>query len=251
MASNSQQLTGPFALRLTSRNGLIDKYFYFAMAVLIAAITIYGFHFTILENLVEAAVPRPLIVWVHAAVFTSWLILFLVQSGLVRIRRVSWHRTLGWLGLAIGISMPFLGSATAIVMDRFRFQRLHADPTYEANFLILQLNDTLLFAIFFALAALWRRKPDRHRRLMLIATCGLTSAAFGRFPSVAISDVYFYVLIDLLIAFGAIRDVLIDRRVHPVYRYALPALALEQYFVMYTYLHTLPWWTHIGQAILG
>ncbi len=86
---------------------------------------------------------------------------------------------------------------------------------------------------------------------MLIATCGLTSAAFGRFPSVAISDVYFYVLIDLLIAFGAIRDVLIDRRVHPVYRYALPALALEQYFVMYTYLHTLPWWTHIGQAILG
>ena len=251
MASHSQGLTAPVYPAITGRNGLIDRYFYFAMAVLIVLITVYGFHFTILENLVEAAVPRPLIVWVHAAVFTAWLVLFFVQSGLVRIRRVGWHRTLGWLGLAIGASMPFLGSATAIVMDRFRFQRLHANPTYEANFLILQLNDMLLFTIFFALAALWRKKPQLHRRLMLIATCGLTSAAFGRFPSTAVSDVYFYVLIDLLIALGVVRDLLVDRRIHPVYKYALPALAIEQYFVMYTYFHALPWWTQIGHAILG
>lgn len=250
MASHSQGLSAPLAPAFTGRNGLLDKYFYFAMAVLIAIITTYGFHFTILSNLVEAAVPRPWIVWVHATVFTAWLVLFVVQSGLVRLRRVSWHRTLGWLGLVIGGAMPLLGCATAIVMDRFRFQRLHADPTYEANFLILQLNDMLLFTVFFGLAALWRKKPQLHRRLMLIATWGLTSAAFGRFPSAAISNVYFYVLIDLFISLGVVRDLLIDRRIHPVYRYAVPALAMEQFFVMFTYLHTLPWWTPIGQAML-
>ena len=72
----------------------------------------------------------------------------------------------------------------------------------------------------------------------------------GRFPRAAISNVYFYALIDVFISLGVVRDLLIDRRIHVVYRYSLPALAMEQFFVMFTCLHTLPWWTPIGQAIL-
>jgi hypothetical protein len=38
------------------------------------------------------------------------------------------------------------------------------------------------FTIPFVLAICWRRKPELHRRLMLIASCALTAAAFVRFP---------------------------------------------------------------------
>ena len=38
------------------------------------------------------------------------------------------------------------------------------------------------FTVPFALAVYWRRKLEFHRRLFLIATCALTSAAFARLP---------------------------------------------------------------------
>lgn len=236
---------------LVGRNGLVDRYFYFAMALLIAFITVYGFHFTIDQNLLHPSIPRPILLWIHASAFSIWLALFIVQSALVRIHRADWHRTLGWTGLALGSVLPILGTGTTIVMDRFHIRWYHESPSDWANFCILQFNDMLLFAIFFALAAFLRRKPQLHRRLMLIATCGLTTAAFGRFPSVAIQNDYFYLCVDALILLGVFRDLLIDRRIHRVYLYALPALALEQALVMFTYLNTLPWWTRIGRTILG
>ena len=38
------------------------------------------------------------------------------------------------------------------------------------------------FTVLFWLAIYWRKKPEFHRRLVLIATCALTSAGFGRWP---------------------------------------------------------------------
>jgi len=44
------------------------------------------------------------------------------------------------------------------------------------------LWDMVVFTIAFALAVYWRKKSEFHRRLILIACCALTAAAFGRFP---------------------------------------------------------------------
>jgi hypothetical protein len=63
--------------------------------------------------------------------------------------------------------------------------RLDTSQLHRANrdaFLIVPLFDIVAFAICFGLAILWRKNPERHRRLMLIATCALTGAAFGRMP---------------------------------------------------------------------
>jgi uncharacterized integral membrane protein len=67
---------------------LAGTYFYFFMSLLIAAVVIYGFSFTVDFNLLHPAVPRPLIVWVHAAVFSGWILFFILQTGLVRTRKV-------------------------------------------------------------------------------------------------------------------------------------------------------------------
>ena len=48
------------------------------------------------RNLFHPAIPRPFILWMHASAFISWVIFFISQSALVRVHRVSWHRSIGW-----------------------------------------------------------------------------------------------------------------------------------------------------------
>src|SRR5580704_14379565 len=104
---------------LTGRNGLVNRYFYFAMSLLLAAIVFAGFKRTVNDNLFHPAVPRPFILWIHASAFTAWAIFFICQSTLVRIRKVSWHRSIGWFGAGLATGMVPLGIVTSIVMARF------------------------------------------------------------------------------------------------------------------------------------
>jgi hypothetical protein len=53
------------------------------------------------------------------------------------------------------------------------------------SFLIVPLWDMVVFTTAFALAVYFRKKPEYHKRLVLIATCALTAAAFGRFSAVS------------------------------------------------------------------
>lgn len=233
----------------TGRGGPLDRYFYLFMALLIPAIVAYGFSFTIGRNLIHPAIPRPPILYLHAAVFSGWLVFFALQSGLVRARKVRWHRRLGWFGAALGASIVVLGTATALTMGRFNEVELHS-ATAETE-LMIPLFDMVAFASTFALAVLWRRKPEVHRRLIFVATCSLTAAAFGRFPEWLLPAVLFYAGVDALILLGVTRDLLVDRKVHPVYLWVLPPLVLGQAVVTCTVANALPYWRTIGHALLS
>ena len=130
-------------------------------------------------------------------------------------------------------------------MDRFQLQQHTLD---SPAFLLVQLMDLTSFAIPFALAIYWRRRPEYHRRLMLIASCGLTDAAFGRFPMLPLA--FSPGGVDALILLGILRDLIVDRRIHKVYLYAFPSLILFQIFCVQTYLHTSPWWVRMATALL-
>src|ERR1700733_11168221 len=82
------------ATTFTGRNGTLCRYFYFAMSLLLAAIVVSGFKRTVNDNLFHPAVPRPFILWIHASTFTAWVIFFISQSTLVRVHKVSWHRSI-------------------------------------------------------------------------------------------------------------------------------------------------------------
>ena len=232
----------------TKRGGLLNQYFYFVMSLLIPAVVVYGFSFTVDKNLIHPAVPRPPILYVHAAVFSGWLVFFILQSTLVRTHNVRWHRRIGWFGVALGVLIPVLGVSTAIAMGRFNALRLHS-TTAESD-LMIPLFDMVAFTATFALAIYWRKKPEFHRRLMLIATCALTAAGFGRFPERLLPYEFFYAGVDLLILLGVVRDMIVNRSIHRVYFYVLPAFIVGQTIVSYTVFHHLPYWTRIAHAIL-
>ena len=99
--------------------------------------------------------------------------------------------------------------------------------------------DLSCFAIPFSLAIYWRRRPEFHRRLMLVASCALTNAAFGRFPF--LPHPFSPAGVDALIFLGILRDLIVDRRIHKVPRAAFSLFILFQIFCVQTYLHTAAW----------
>jgi hypothetical protein len=235
-------------LTVTGRNGIVHRYFYFAMSLLFAGIVIVGFKRTVNQNLFHPAVPRPFILWIHGAAFAGWVIFFICQSTLIRIHKVSWHRSIGWFGAGLATVMVSLGLATAIMMTRFDTVQLH--QTGADAFLSIPFYDMIAFGVCIAVAVYWRKRPEMHRRLVFIATCGLLDAGFGRFDYVFDHNLYFLCL-DLVILLGVARDLLVDRRVHKVYLYALPLLIAGQSLAVYMFRHNPSWWRGITRAILG
>lgn len=227
----------------------LNKYFYFSMSLLITAVVVYGFSHTVSHNLIQATPPRPWILWIHGAVFSGWLVFFIFQSALVRTHHVKLHRLTGWFGAALGVLIPVLGIATSIVMSRFRIVHFH-----EAGikpFFGLSVLDMTSFALPFWLAISWRKKPEFHRRLVLIATCALTGAAFARFPMMPQPHAWAYAGVDALILLGIARDLIVNRRIHIVYRYAFPILAACQIFAVQLAFHPPAWWVKLTNAIIG
>jgi hypothetical protein len=145
--------------------------------------------------------------------------------------------------------MPVLGVTSAL-----RMTRLRADfgDTDTVAFLILALYDMAAFATLFGLAIFWRKQPETHRRLMFIATCGVCVAAVTRLPPglPGADGDWAWAYIDGLIALGAVRDLVAQRRVHPVYRWALPILIVAQASAIAVYVARPAAWMHVAYALI-
>lgn len=214
------------------------RYFYFAMSVLVLAIVLLGFGRNIDSRLIHPAAPRPFILFIHATVFSGWVLLFMVQSFFVRSSRVALHRKLGMASAAIGVILPLLGLGTAIFMHNIAPP---VDPAETASFSV-SLNDMLTFAVAFWCAIAWRRRPEFHKRAMLMASASLLAAAFARFPAGWVPELGWYGYVDALVVFGVLRDLVVERRVHVVYLVGLPCMIAAQALALYLMLQAPAAW---------
>jgi hypothetical protein len=225
------------------------RWFYLAVGLAMACAVAFGFSQTIDAGLFRPKIPRPAILYLHATVMTAWLALFVTQAGLARARLLSWHRTLGVAGLCLGVAIPLVGVPTAIIMRRFDIDHLGA----HLPFIAVPLGDMVTFTGFFALGALWRKRPEFHRRLMFLATVSLIDAGLGRFP---VPDAWFDAgwfdwVIDALVLLAVGRDLLLTRRIHPVFAYGLPALILCQAVVFWLWHAPPAPWLALMRTLVG
>jgi hypothetical protein len=220
--------------------------FYPGMALTIATVVGVGFGPTIGVRLIHPPSPRPFILHLHVVLFVTWVLLLIVQTLLVRSRRIDWHRRLGVVGLIVGTSMPIVGITTALVMTRLAGNGVEGQAALAVSFF-----DMFAFATTFGLAMCLRRRPDYHRRLILMASCGLTVAAFARFPSWLMPNNVWYLGVDILIVAALIRDLAHEGRLHPVYGYGLPALMIGQGITMWVYLRRASVWLVIARGLLS
>ena len=236
--------------KITTTNqfkSFVGRYFYFAMSFVIAAVIIAGFRRTVDAALFHANPPRPLLLWFHGAAFSAWLIFFAAQSALVRVRKVSVHRLLGWFGAALAATMVVLGCIITVVMARFDFVVLHQKDA--GAFISVPFLDMLVFGTLVSLAIYFRKRPEYHRRLLFIASCALLDAGIGRFDF-WFNNNLFYPFLDFLILLGALRDWYVDGRINRVYLYALPPMIILQTLAVYAWRANPAWWQVITHAIL-
>ena len=227
---------------------LLQRRFYFFMSLAIAVIVTYGFHFTVGTNLLHPAIPRPFLLYIHAATFTAWLAIFIAQTALVTTGNTHLHKRLGLVGIVVGVAVVVVGLSTTVVMTQFH--AAHPAPGDDPRFVIVPFNDIAAFAgLFRAAIALRRTNCEAHRRLMLMARCALTAAGWGRFPAYLVPDGWFYLGVDALVLLGVGRDLVVMRRVHPAYLYGLPAMVAGQVAALAVIAARPAWWMAAVHAI--
>ncbi len=178
MATNALRPQVP-VVRTRPNNPLWDRTFFSSMILVLWALVLYGFSRTyFLAGMVRAPLPNTLI-HVHGAAFTLWMVLLFVQTALISAHRVLWHKRLGLFGFGLAVAMVILGLLAATDALRRGSGPLGLSP---ATFYVIPVTDMVLFGIFISFSYRLRSKPAAHKRLILIATIGLTGAAVGRFP---------------------------------------------------------------------
>lgn len=105
--------------------------------------------------------------------------LFTLQATFISARRVQWHRSLGTVAFFLPPIMLVLGVIAAI--DALR-RGVRIGTLDTAQSLAIPLIGILGFSILIYASWRARRRPDAHKRLILMATMVLVGAAFGRFP---------------------------------------------------------------------
>jgi hypothetical protein len=200
------------------------------MAYVCAAVGILGFAPTYWIPLLSGTLAVPPILHLHAAVFYGWLALFVTQSQLAGKRQLTRHRELGVLGVAVATAMCFVGTAAAV--NSIRLADAAGFRTQALAFSVVPLTGIFLFAAMFAVA-LWNvKRPDIHKRLILITTVGLLNAAVGRLfvlalgappPTATVEPPPVFVTVpaglitDLLLVPALLHDRKTLGRVHPTY----------------------------------
>lgn len=212
--------------------GKYDRRFYSAMAVVMGLTVFAGFAPTYYLRFATGGPVATLnggpftpLIHLHGALFTAWVVLFIVQTALVSIRRVAVHRRLGVAGVVLAAAMLVSGTLTAIHAAALGSAPPEVDPL---AFLAIPLFDMVLFAVFVTAALVRRRDREAHKRLMLLAYVAILTAAVARLPGVlSLGPLGFFGLTFLFVVAGGIYDVLSRRRLHKVYVWGGALMALS------------------------
>ena len=156
-----------------------DHLFFSSMALLMLATVFLGFARTYyLAGIFRAPLPS-LIIHLHGAAFTGWILLLVTQTSLVSAGRVHIHRRLGIAGFLWACLMVILGVLAATDSLARNSGPPGRDPKF---FYIITLTDMLIFATLIFLAFRFRSSPATHKRLILVGTVALMIAAIARWP---------------------------------------------------------------------
>jgi len=204
MATKPAQPGNPAKLAKNLPGRRFDHRFFSAMAVLMLATVFVGFARTYyLAGVFHAPLPS-LIIHLHGAVFSCWILFLVAQTSLVSAGRTDIHRRLGIAGFLLACLMVILGVLAATDSLVREAGPAGRDPKF---FYIIPMSNMLVFAtvIFFAFRA--RSNPAAHKRLILVATTALLIAALARWPFVIVhgnarmAALFSYIFLVILVAY--------------------------------------------------
>ena len=189
--------------------------FFPAMSSLLIVLVFLGFAPTYYLRPVSAG-PIPAYLHVHGAAMTAWFLLLLVQTALIATRRRGVHRRLGIAGACIAVVIVVLNPLVVV----WSVPHLMAGNDSTQLTALIVVADLLLVAIFAALVGLairWRRYPETHSRMLVLASLAVSGPALGRLSlnlvGTPLPGVIALMTLPLLVV---VHDRVVMKWVHPV-----------------------------------
>jgi len=212
--------------------------FYVGMAGVYVLIAFGGFIPTYWAKLLAGTFDGAPILHIHGALFFTWTLFFFAQTSLVAAGRTPDHRMWGMAGISLVTAMAFTVVLAAI----------HSVPIAEKigmgdqarQFMVVPLVGLVAFGGFFGTAIANIRRPETHKRLMLLAMIPPMQAAMARLfalvlappgavgPPPVFASVPPGLFVDLLIVAMIVHDRRTRGRVHSVYLIGGPILVAQQ-----------------------
>jgi hypothetical protein len=201
-----------------------DRRLYLGASLIFFALVFWTFARTFYLQRFFGTPPLSALLHIHGAVMSGWVLLLVLQTGLIAAHRVRWHRRLGVFGAVWAALLVIVGSFTTLHAAA-REVRGHTDfAASQVVITSLDLLQMLFFAGFVAIAIWQRHRPDYHKRLMLLTIACMLPDALARLPVSFMAgatevdlNLRIMVGLDLFIIICVGLDTLWHRRLHPAF----------------------------------
>jgi drug/metabolite transporter (DMT)-like permease len=205
----------------------VGRPFYLIISLVMAAVIVFGFAHTVPRDFTRTPA-LPILFHVHGAVFTLWVMLFVAQPAFIARGSVALHRKVGMIGAGVAAAMVVMGISATVYAVHEGFVPDFFPPRL---FLVMNLLNVATFATLVTAGIAMRRRAEWHKRLMLCASVAILGPALGRMlPMAAMGKAAPAVMFAIILMFafaGVVADLIIRRRVHPAYYWAIGAIVLS------------------------
>jgi len=222
---------------------------FFMLIGLIGFLAVFiGFGKTLPPAIKDSSTPT--ILYIHGAFAFGWLCLFFTQASLIRYDNFRLHKTLGILGIFVAIGTALTMLPAGIYQVQTELKSGNGEASYSS--MIGVTSSAFMFLSMVIAGLLTRKKPQIHKRLMLLATILLLWVAWFRFrhyfPSIPRGDIWFgLVLPNTLIIASWIWDKRVNGRVNPVLGWVGALIIAEQ--TIETFMFDSSVWPPMGKKI--
>jgi hypothetical protein len=148
------------------------------MALLCAAAAFGGFLPTFWLPLTQGHEVASPVIAIHGLLFSMWTLFFILQTWLAASGRIANHRAAGLFGISLASVMTVFGFLVQI--NEIKRAGAAGDLNVGLSFSILPLWHVVFFATCVTFAIVNIRRPEWHKRLMLVATILILNAPIAR-----------------------------------------------------------------------
>lgn len=233
----------------------IGRRLYLPATILVIVIALIGFWPTYFGPALRGKVHVPPLIHLHAIIYVTWLALFATQVALAATNRVKQHMQLGQWMMAYSVVVVIAG---LMALAQAFGKRLATEDVFRAQrYLFGVLKDLVFFVPFLVAGWVYRRKPEIHKRLMIVATTILVLPAVSRmsFLGTPVPLWKFMLVWPIPVYLLMIHDFYKKRLIHPVYLMGVAAMLTMRLILPFGSSHAwqliAAWITAFYRATLG
>jgi hypothetical protein len=155
-----------------------SRYFYFQMSLFCAAVAFLGFWPSYWGRMAAGTLHEAPVSHLHGIIFFGWSLYIVYQSWLGASGQVARHRAVGLIGVSFATAMVIFG---VMVTIQFMHElQAGGKADYAVMLASISLSNIALFAGLIVASLMNIRRPEWHKRLMIMAAISILGAPLAR-----------------------------------------------------------------------